>query len=148
LTSVRRETELRTIIAASAVLEGRTVAAVEDLEVMKHALWNERKDIPEVARRVDAETINLREELEALLATLDSWEHENEHEIDLNYDSYRARQGQRRHELTRFERLAEAYPTDPRVSAARTRANELIVAYERAVLGIGPDPGEPAGQSA
>ena len=140
LTSVRRETELRTIIAASAVLAGRAAAAVEDLEVMKHALWNERKDIPEVARRVDAETINLREEVESLLATLDAWTHENEHEINLDYEAYRHRQGQRNHELSRFERLAEAYPTDPRVASARARAHELIADYERAVLGINPDP--------
>lgn len=141
--SVRRETELRTVVAAQAVLEGRVRATIEDLEVMKHALWNERKDIPLVAKAVDAETINLRLELDALLATLDAWEHQNLYEANISYADYQARRRQRELELGRFRRLAEAYPDDARTAEAEKRAKRLFEEYEQAVLSPGdgrPDP--------
>lgn len=141
--SVRRETELRIVIAAQAVLEGRVRAAMEDLEVMKHALWSERKDIPMVAKAVDAETINLRVELDTLLSTLDAWEHQNLHEANISYADFGPIRRQREAELGRFRRLAEAYPNDTRVADAERRAKRLFEEYEEAVVGPGgnhPDP--------
>ena len=133
--SVRRETELRTVIAAQAVLEGRMTASIEDLEIMIHALWNRPQDIPTVKRAVQKETLNVRRELDALLATLTLWEHEILSNTDVAYDTFRARRRQMEQELKRFEALAEAYPSNEEVLSAGERAREIFETYTQRTLG-------------
>jgi MoxR-like ATPase len=133
--SVRRETDLRLVIAAQAVLEGRTSASVEDLAVMKHVLWDRLDDQKTVNEAVNKETIELERELEALAQTISSWEHELTDELDVDYGTYSAKIAQREHELNRYKAVLEAHPNSPDLKAMLDRAEKLYHDYELAVMG-------------
>ena len=133
--SVRRETDLRLVIAAQAVLEGRTSASVEDLAVMKHVLWDRRDDQKTVNEAVNKETIELERELEALAQTISSWEHALTDELDIDYGTYSAKIAQREHELNRYKAVLEAHPNSPELKGMLDRAEKLYHDYELAVMG-------------
>ena len=133
--SVRRETDLRLVIAAQAVLEGRTSASVEDLAVMKHVLWDRRDDQKTVNEAVNKETIALERELEALGQTISSWEHALTDELDIDYSTYSSKLAQREHELNRYKAVLEAHPNSPELKAMLARAEKLYHDYELAVMG-------------
>jgi MoxR-like ATPase len=138
--SVRRETDLRLIIAAQALLEGRASVSVEDLSVMRHVLWDRREDRAAVNEAVSKETIALDRELEALRATIVSWEHNAGADIDVDYDNFSVKKSQREHEINRYKTVLAAYPSNAELKRLLDRAQKLLNDYEIAVMGrLGAD---------
>jgi hypothetical protein len=133
--SVRRETDLRLVIAAQAVLEGRSVAAIEDLSVMKHVLWDRREEQRTVNEYVNNETIELEHELEALKQTIAAWEHQGTEELDVDYNTYRDKMAQREHELDRYKTVLEAHPENAEMAALLAHAEQLYSDYQVAIVG-------------
>ncbi len=137
--SVRRETELRTLVAAEAVLAGRTVAAVRDLRVATHTLWDRPDTRAEVRRLVEAETGNMDEELAALSATLDEWADLTASDIGIA-ESLSLRD-QMDLELARFARLSEAYGDRPDVRRLLLEARTVRDRYEASIFAGSVDDG-------
>jgi MoxR-like ATPase len=133
--SVRRETDLRLAIAAQAVLENRAEVAIEDLQIMTHALWDNNKDKPVVQDAVNREALELKREVEALENTIASWQHELEYEINIDYSELQSRRDQREHDLRRYRSVAKAYPDNKEIQAGLAAAEKLNYEYEAAFVG-------------
>ncbi len=134
LRSVRRETDLRLVIAAHAVLENRRVASIEDLAVMKHVLWDRREDRPDVNEAVNKETVELERELEALKLTVAAWEHESD-QLDIDYATLSDKQSQREHEISRYKMVLDAHPENADLKALLAKAEQLWHDYKTSILG-------------
>lgn len=125
--SVRRETELRTLIAAEAVLAGRNTVSVDDLRVMIPALWDRPEMLPDVRATVEKETGNLERELKVLHATIDTWREQAREPATTSAQlDFRHQMDQ---ELARFALLAEAYPDHPDVVATIEEAQAFRDEY-------------------
>lgn len=133
--SVRREAELRTLVAAETVLSGRSTAAVRDLRIAAHVLWDQPDNRPTVRRLVEEETGNLDEELAALAATIDEWAELVR--VERTVTESLALRDQMDLELGRFAALAESYGDQPAVHKLLSDARNLRDRYEAAIFDVG-----------
>jgi len=129
--SMRRENELRLLIAAHAVIEGRSVASIDDLSILRHALWERIEQIETVRRVVEEETGNRVALIAAIRETIRLWESEPLPSLPSEQIAW-ARQ--REHEIAEFRSAASIHPDDAELGAAIEQAAAAIeAARERLV---------------
>jgi MoxR-like ATPase len=123
--SMRRENELRLLIAAHAVIEGRSTAAIDDLAILRHALWERPEQIETVRRVVEEETGNRVALIAAIRETIRLWESEPLPSLPSEQIAW-ARQ--REHEIAEFRAAASIHPEDDEIAAAIEQAARAIAA--------------------
>lgn len=142
-TSVRREVELRKLVAAQAVLARRREVMLSDLGVLAHALWDTvdeirsvRAIVDEISGQLEAEVVRLIDAIREEAAT-----GPYSSTPDVAADLARARQIRRyRDEL---ERLAEAEKDNELVRDALTEARSIENSFNaRAFSGPATDDGD------
>lgn len=130
--SVRRETELRVLVGAEAVLAGRTAAGIGDLRVLAHALWDRPERAPEIGVIVEREAGDAEAELEALTATLSLWRRAaDEPRTVSGRIELREQMDQ---ELVRLEAVAAGFPDRADLAALIGEARAMRDAYDRAIF--------------
>ena len=142
--SVRREAEMRVLVAASAVMAGRAVAHVEDLDVLTDCLWDTPTQRPGVKRIVDAETGAYSRQFEALAQTVAAWDHvraEDSFSVKLS-----ARE-QIKSDLRRVEEFASRSPDDAEAAALADEARRKAQGFEDSIFNFGDDAPAPARQA-
>jgi hypothetical protein len=129
--SVRRETEMRILIAASAVMAGRNMASVEDLDVITDCLWDTPTQRPRVKRIVDEETGAYRREMEMLRQTVIAWDHMRS---DVSYSARLSARAQIASDLRRVEEFAARSPDDADAAALAAEARQKVQEFESAIF--------------
>lgn len=139
--SVRRETELRTLVAAEAVNAGHALVAADDLSVMVHALWDRPEQIADARRAVEKESGNLAREIEALKATLAEWRGQAEDPRSVSEGlNFRAQMDQ---DIARFTLIAEGFPDNEELAASLAEAKHFRDEFNAKLFLSGPIGPEP-----
>jgi MoxR-like ATPase len=131
-TSMRRETELRLLVAAHAALEGRAEATVADLRILAHALWERPEQIDAVRAAVETESGDRDALLAAIRETVRLWTGEQPPAIAAAQANWIA---SRRHELNALREAAAVHPDDAEIAAAITEAEGAIEAARDRLVG-------------
>lgn len=139
--SVRRETELRTVVAAQSVLMGRTSTSIDDLAVVAHALWNTPSEILG-AKRTVADVLNVvRREVDAMLATITQWRDEPDPQI--GHEKLNRRR-QMDAEIERFSAIADSNPGNEQVAEVLAEARRMREEFNARMVPDGMNENDPA----
>lgn len=134
-TSVRREVQLRNLVAAQAVLEDRSEVKLSDLGVLSHALWSNPDEIVSVRAAVDEVSGSIESEVVRLLDSIKEEAAADPYSTADDTAANLARLRQIRHYREELERLSEGEVGNDFVAAALVEASEIEQAFSRRTFG-------------